>query len=391
MRGALGVVLALVASGCGFSAAGAPGDGKLPIDAPGGGDGAPDGVPDAPPDAVPCYGTLASYCLATVPPATTTFGASKAINTNAASADCSPAFANACVIAAQVIVVNAGVVLTASGTRPLVLVAEDALTVSGTLDVSSRRGATTGAAANGSCGTPSAPQPGAGDTGPQHTAGGGGAGGSFSNNGGDGGNGAGGKSGGNAAAAPTFGFRGGCRGETGAISGPGGTMNAGAGGDSGGVVYLIAGSTLSIGGAVYASGAGGGNGRTVGGGAGGAGSGGLVALEAMAIQVTGMIGANGGGGGGAAGITEGLAGADGANSTNTGTITWNTRAPGGGGSDGQTGDGGRGTDRATATGEAGTNASSGGGGGGGGGSPGVIWYKGTLSGAMLAPIPTLGS
>lgn len=350
-------------------------------------------------DASQCYGTgLVTVCLTTLP----TQGATLATQINTGvDAMCTQIVTPAagpqlCVIAGTSVTVTGTVV--AIGARPLVVIGTQSITIPGTLDVSStitprRRGA--GANFSGCVTTGMV---GGNDRG----GGGGGAGGSFGTIGGNGGTGdlnqnnvpAGVASPGVAVAAqptPTF-LRGGCSGGTGGQ----GDNNTGANpggppGDSGGAVYLIAGSSITIPGSVFASGAGGGvipGGGGVPGqggfeqGGGGAGAGGMIGLDAPTVNVSGRVVANGGGGGGGGGFDGGTFGGNGT------TMAWNARAAAGiGDHPGSADDGGPGSARGLATGLTGVTADAGGGGGGGG--LGVVWIDGTLqNGAMISPAPT---
>jgi hypothetical protein len=182
----------------------------------------------------------------------------------------------------QVCVIYAGRIIAndvrAVGSRPLVLVAVQTITVQATVDAASRRTLGQGAGANtGLCPAPTDP-----------TGGGGGAGGTFQGQGGNGGV-AGSNSQGVAPPPvhPTT-VRGGCSGGASlAIDG-----NPGIGG---GVLYLIAGSAITVGSAgrldVSGAGAFAGDGPGAGGGAGG-----LLVLDAAAFQIQGDLMANGGGG-----------------------------------------------------------------------------------------------
>ncbi len=278
-----------------------------------------------------------------------------------------------CVIAATSFTIDSGVTLTIEDSDPVAIVATGSITISGTLDVSSKHtGPVLGAGGDDvACDSSTLDGMDSGNSG------GGGAGGSFTSKGGDGGDGdntavAGGTAT-PAVAAPSY-LRGGCRGGVGG-DGAGGTTRANAG-DGGGAVYLVAGATITVTGTIDASGAGGRpGGLNLGGGAGG-GSGGMIAFYAMAIDTTGAsIFANGGGGGGGgnAGV-DGLGGHE--PSSPTATPSGGTGASGGNGGDGAFG---------TTAAQSGTNGSSAGantcGGGGGGGGIGVIRV---VSGQSLA-------
>jgi hypothetical protein len=212
---------------------------------------------------------------------------------------------NACLVYATEVSIGTGVTLSAIGSRPLIIASAASIALPGELDVSSRRGAQTGAAANdAACTTRREAE---NDLGGAAGAGGG----SFHGKGGDGGDGdtdnslpQGPASDGNAqkgeaadalAIAPTF-ARGGCRGANGGSeTGPGGG-NGGAGGNGGGAVWLVANDTIDVGGAIRATGAGGEGGGDQSGGGGG-GSGGFIKLAATTLTIGGSISANGGGGG----------------------------------------------------------------------------------------------
>jgi hypothetical protein len=290
-----------------------------------------------------------------------------------------------CVIAGMTVKVSGS--FAAIGTRPLVLIGADSITVSATLDVSSKiaGGLRKGAGAN---------DPGClvGSNGKNDSGGGGGgAGGSFGTVGGGGGEGdhnnnlppdgtALGGMPGAAQATPAV-LRGGCKGSSG---GAGADVPAnqtgGAGGDGGGAVYLIAGNLITISGSgdVFASGAGGFEQ-----GGGGGGSGGMIVLDAPTIQVQGQIAANGGAGAGGGADAGGTPGGDGT------TAMWDKRAPGGNGSIGSPGgDAGKGADGTTINmttnlgGSVGDAA-----GGGGAGGLGLVWTYGSVTGTMISPAP----
>ncbi|MDB4954798.1 MAG: hypothetical protein JWO36_2367 [Myxococcales bacterium] len=401
------VLLALVA-GCSFSAGNAgSGDAHL-SDATDATD-ATDGriVDDAPIDAPNmCFGTTVHVCLTTLPTGPRALPASP-FDTGGTSCDQIVTQTNGpdlCVLAGTTISVSSAFV--AIGSRPLVLVATDSLTVSNTLDVSStiqprRKGA--GANANGCVSTGMV---GTSDMG----GGGGGAGGSFGTVGGNGGIGdtnnnfppAGVAPGGVAAAAQTpQHLRGGCPGGKGGDGDdPGMNPNASPGGpagDSGGAVALIAHNSITIPGGVYASGAGGeatpglsgsnNCGLTNGGfeqGGGGAGAGGMIVIDAPAITIAGRVVANGGAGAGGGGCQGGTSGGDGT------TASWNARAAagtGGANAGGNAGNGAQGTAIGMTTNLNG--ADNGAGAGGGAGGLGVVWIEGALTGGtMMSPAPS---
>jgi hypothetical protein len=258
-----------------------------------------------------------------------------------------------CIKHAATIVIEGDVAWT--GSRPLVLIATQTITIaaSAVLDVS--RGA--GGSGTG-CMSPSTGEPDTA-TGASAGAGGGGAGG-FSIDGGFGGNGQGSGDGGTAGGMIALeSVRGGCPGAKGGNSsaGDGGTR-----GDPGGGVYLIAGDSIQIDGDILANGGGGQGGANKAGG-GGAGSGGLIGLDAPTVTMgaNGTLSANGGGGGeGGGGGSPGEDGDD--------ALAYDDRADGG--SDNSNGSNG-------GYGSIDTNAPTGGqmsgdGGGGGGGGAGYI-------------------
>ena len=267
----------------------------------------------------------------------------------------------------QVCVIYAGRILVtndvrAIGSRPLVLVAVETINVQGTLDAASRRILGQGAGANtGLCPGPKAPS---GESG--------GAGGTYQGKGGDGGTAAP-SSQGTApmAFAPTS-VRGGC---------PGAPSLAASGnpGVGGGVLYLIAGSVITVGGAgrldVSGAGAFAGDGAGAGGGAGG-----LIVLDAAAFQIQGDLMANGGGG--ASGSSGGLASSGGESAAPGSAAAGGPSTVGlfgGAGSAGLVG----------LPGQAGGGTGPGMFGGGGGGGAGWIYYLGgTLSmTTRMSPLP----
>ncbi len=258
-----------------------------------------------------------------------------------------------CVLAAQSITIDEGVILSASGSKPLVLVA-DALDISGTVDIASHRGGQRGPAANASGCNPGA----------DPTAGGGGQGGSFGTVGGVGGDqdplpntrGLAGQS----LVSKTL--RGGCAGASG-----GGSPDTG--GAGGGALLAFATSIAIRGtGVINASGEAGVGGQAGDHGGGGGGSGGMIALAAPTITLMsgGQIFANGAGGGAGTGATVGESGTESVAAT---------VAAQGGAAVGTAGDGGAGFPQAVVAARAGFANGAGGGGGGGGG--GVIRVLGT--------------
>jgi hypothetical protein len=368
-------VLALALGGCGFSSPAAPSNGggngqdagdSMPPD----GSGA-SGTPDA--DAVHvCLGTFVKVC-ADAPRGSLNLMTGM-IDTSdvSTSSKCLPATAyttepavDACVIAGQTIAIPSGNTVSVTGRRRLILLADETLTIAGTLDVAGhRRGLSGPAADSGPCPT--------NFTNPTTaTEGGGGWGGTFGESGNNGGNTPGGGMGGGAGSQlPITALGGGCPGGTGANNGGG--NGGGSGGHGGGAVLLLAGQSITIGGTVNASGAGGTGGKARGGGGGG-GSGGMIVLEAPILKISGKCFANGGGGGeGSSGAFDGAGGGESSAPDAAGNGGASISVGGSGGA------GGVGT-TASKTGSNGSTITAGnppvtdtGGGGAGGGAVGVI-------------------
>ena len=316
---------------------------------------------DAPTDAPGCYGVGFGRVCITPPTGPTTL--SGTLNTDS-SGSCvtytAPTPFDACVIAGtDVTVADVAVV----GSRPLLIVGTQHVTIDGRLGVASHQ-------ATGQSGAGADPTSCATGTLPINS--GGGAGGSYGTVGASGGKpGAGGSPG----AAQIVAMRGGCAGQRGA----GG--NSGAGGAGGGAVYVIAGVDITIAstGSIDASGAGGGGPPPSDQGAGGGGSGGLVGLDAPTVTNDGKIFANGGGGGG--GSDGGNAGQPGGDPTSP-----TMAAPGGVGG-GAGGAGGAGAAGASAP-SAGLDGNGGGGGGGGLGFV-KLFGAGSIGGSgSISPTPS---
>ncbi|MFN0253459.1 MAG: hypothetical protein ACKV2T_41705 [Kofleriaceae bacterium] len=348
----------------------------------------------APGDARLCFGTPHEVCLMTLPSGPRTLPTTIDTDVMCDQVESPAGGVPLCVVSGAQITIND---TRAQGSRPLVIVATETITITGNLDVGSKRGTTPGAGANSAACQMNAIE-GEDDGG----GGGGGGGGGFGANGGNAGLGDTNRSNGGGAGTEATGgtggamsisafIRGGCRG------GDGGSTNGdnngadqgdnhGPGANGGGAVYLIAGTSITVqtGGAIYASGAGGTGGQEFSGAGGGGGSGGLVGLDAPAIVVMGHIAANGGGGGGGAGNTDAGNGGDGAQ---VGTpAAWNQRGAGGtGGEQNPAANtrGGLGGATGNLAGE--VSPASPGGSGGGGGGVGVIWVRGTLTGTQLSP------
>lgn len=288
-----------------------------------------------------------------------------------------------CVVMATTVQIGSGAVLSAFGSRPLVIASTTVLEIFGEIDVSSRRGGRTGPNAQ-ACVVARVPEDDAGGAG-------GAAGGTFVAAGGAGGQGDGDSSigvdgtalGGLPGPAVTLvTLRGGCTGGKGGNQSAGGNQG-GAGGSGGGGLYLTAKQTIVVAstGRIRATGAGGSGGLAQAGGGGG-GSGGFVVIEAPMIAIDGEISANGGGGGeGGANVggtpVTGVAGADGSYGT--------TGAPGGVGTDNRFGYGGDGAAWMTAGGVDGRGSNAAG--GGGGGAVGVIRLLGPRTGSGLVTPP----
>ena len=328
---------------------------------------------DAPADiaseGVVCVGTLVSFCgLATIG----TLALTDTFNTDSdprCQVRNQPAGSPVCVVTGTRVTIPSTVVI--EGSRPLAIVASDAIEVDAALQMSSGSGHVAAGANDASC-------PKGDGASSANDGGGGGAGGSFGAPGGDGGNSGMGPLGGtHGPAVEIASLRGGCAGGSG---GDGGNGGFGVGGASGGAVYLIATNHITISGAVAANGNGG-TGAAAGSddaGGGGGGSGGLVALEAAAIDVLGAVIANGGGGGAAGGNSSSGSNGD------SPSAQYDAAAKGGApsGSGGAGGNGG-----AIGSPAAAGKTPLGGGGGGGGGSVGIVWTKGTLTGTEISPAP----
>ncbi len=303
----------------------------------------------------PLDGGLFEACVftTTVPPLLNTTAGQ--IDTDA---DCNrvvaqqdPAETEVCIVAATNVVIESGITVT--GTRPLVLVALEILSISGTLDASS--GHARAPAAGATSATCAA---GAGEI-PDNGGGGGGAGASFGSMGGAGAEGNDGAGGAVNQIAPRPAYmRGGCAGGAGGDSSAG--PEGGAAGAGGGAVYLIAGTEILISGRINASGAAGLGGRADssgrGSGGGGGGSGGVIGFDApmTTIAAGAILIANGGGGGSGGGTTS--VGQPG------GEANLNVPPHGAAGGVGGSGIGGNGAFAATPA-AAGTQSAGGGGGG----------------------------
>jgi hypothetical protein len=271
--------------------------------------------------------------------------------------------------------INVSSLVRVTGPRPLVLLATNNLTITGTLDAAGHLGGATPGAGPGApftnCISPT------GNLQSSSGGGDGGAGASFMSRGGNNGGGDGRSSSSTAAqadAANPLRLRAGCTGQSASGTAPG------AGGFAGGAVVLMAGNTIDITtGIVNASGGGGGapGGKS---GGGGGGTGGMIAIYAPTIMTgTGTrLAANGGGG--ASGGTGGQAGGE------TDPTTPSMAAQGG--SSCSTG----GDGNASAAAQTGGNGGSNCGGGGGGGGGGYIWISmdPAMASGQFSPAPKQG-
>jgi hypothetical protein len=287
-------------------------------------------------------------------------------NTNAGNALCASGAAvpigwtttfgqpDACFVIANQLAITG--TLNVTGTRPLVLVGVNTLTVNNNIDASANGTVDGPAGPSALCGAPTAAE--------NHVdGGGGGAGGSFMSKGGNGGDGDasdnqadGGNSPNADAADPTV-LRAGCAGQQGG-TGPGA---GGEGGGAGGAVYLI-GNAITIGARIDVSGAGGLGGASDAGAGGGAGSGGMIVIDGLvSLTFTGTLMANGGGAG--QGADTNTPGDDGLSPTAAATVATGGQTADAGGNGGNgfvTGT------QATSGNDGLANQGAGGGGGGGG-------------------------
>lgn len=299
-----------------------------------------------------------------------------------------------CVVALRNLRVRAGGVLSASGSRPLVVLAAGDIEVVGSIDVSAQQGRPGAGGGAGGLGDMLNGEGIANGTAGVHVDSfddGGGGGGGLCGGGGAGGLGGTAAGGPGGAAVPTeltplVGGSGGGRGRGTTLST---SSLAGYGGAGGGAVQLSAFGTLRLAGVVRAGGGGGGGGAaaTFGGAnwgsGGGAGSGGAVLFEAARVEVTtgARVVVAGGGGGGAA--AAGRSGANGGDGTAVpASVGGAGGAPGAAGGDGalRVRDGESGDSNAVPT-------ANGGGGGGGSGCIVARTASGTLSGAAALSTP----
>ncbi|MBK7536579.1 MAG: hypothetical protein IPI49_14645 [Myxococcales bacterium] len=328
---------------------------------------------DLPADPIPCEFQYRDVCLHLSYAVARRFSESITIDTSLDD-DCArpPLVAEGspyCIVAGTTLEIPADVTVRAIGTRPLVLLASQTITIDGTLDVSSSREVVIPPQAAEAIGAGGGTYKGCQSfrRAPEgRPAGGGaGAGGTFAALGGAGGDGnyedipardLGGLTPFDPEPAPTL-LRPGCRGQDGAGAALG--ARGGRGGPAGGAVYVAAKAGITINGTIAANGAGGmGGGAQAGGGGGG--SGGMISLEAPTVARNGKLFANGGGGGEggifAAGEVLGESGADGRQDTMFAA----------GGASALPGKGGDGGARSRPGGEDGTFTNEAGAGGGGG-------------------------
>ncbi len=316
-----------------------------------------------------CYGTgMLVVCFSAQPSGQQSIPTSIDTGGFGCSANVVSGGAGVCVVAGGTIDVPSGAIVSATNPTsgiptPLVLVADDSITIEGTLELGGgHSGATAAGAPFAGCQSGNSPN-----------GSGGGQGGSFGAIGGDGGASSGGSNGGTSGAAlatPTA-LHGGCAGARGGSEG-------GSGGHAGGAVYLIANHAISVSGRLDASGGGGGGtGGDNGIGGGGGGAGGMIVLDAPSIAIDGAVCAIGGSG--AAGATTGQSQSGG--DATGGTTACTPGAPGtsssGAGNGGLGGVGGAGG--------MGTTGTSGGGGGGGGSTGWIKLYGARTGGGPLQP------
>ncbi len=361
----------MVLLGCSFE------HGTVTSGSPDGGINGSDDI-DAPPSGTLCLGAAAYQVC--VPHPTMSVTVSGLIDT-ATAAECAPAQPSGWLAAGQpesCFIFGTSISISGTarfvGARPVVLFASNDISISGTLDASSKRGeAKSGPGAPAPSCRSFTQNPEENSSGP-----GGGAGGTFMTKGGNGGD-------GNASnvegRAPNpepkpMRLRAGCNGQRGGV----GDEPPGPPGAGGGAVYLVAGGTITISGIINASGAGGANGNneaTKSGGSGG-GSGGMIKLHATSIAVGagGAVMANGGGA--ASGSDE-----NGGGNFGSDPQAASMRAPGGARvSNSGAGGGGFAIGMPAVDGAKATGNNTGGGGGGGGG--GYIQSNVRLTGGSIS-------
>src|SRR3954447_19980235 len=155
-------VLALALGACGFSSSAASDNGNgSDQDA---GDAMPNGSDSGTSGTGPqrvCLGTFVKVCAAAPRGALNLMTATVDTSDVSPTSKCLPATTyttipavDACVIASQTITIPSGNTLSATGTRPLIVFADETLTIAGTLDAAShRRGLPGPAADSGPCPT----------------------------------------------------------------------------------------------------------------------------------------------------------------------------------------------------------------------------------------------
>jgi len=359
-------------AGCSFNAS-APGNNGNHDASVAVGDGPAAPPIDAPPGAT-CYGPAGwQACFTTLPAGAKMLP--KDINTDGGAPCVAPPAGwgapqpAACFIIGDTITVP-GTGTTATGRKPLVLVAKSLITVTGELDFVTKGAPPTECQMFGKDPNPAA----VGNVG-----GGGGAGGSFVTQAGNGGNGDKGSQNGQAGpfdvAAPSY-LRGGCPGQAGGAAQANDAGPVGLGGSS---VYLLSGGEIALQGSINASGTGGGGGDKRAGGSGG-GSGGMIVLFGATITIAAapapVLIANGGGGGGGSIGNKAGPGSDPSVASAT------TPTPG-------SGNGGNGYPATANALDGNGGAGTGEGGGGGGGAAGYIQSNRPLTGATVSPSVTL--
>lgn len=359
-----------------------------------------DGVVDGEPgiDARSCFGA-GDYevCLAPsqIPTMQFTWGTAGTFDTGTGNTGClatQPASwaaagqPDACFVVATAVAISANMAV--SGTRPLVLLGTETVTITAEIDVASHAGkAGPGAPAQSGCPAFTI-TPADNDNG-----GGGGAGASFMSQGGPGGDGNAGNSPNGAAGAPLANpplrLRAGCSGQDGGTGH--GSAGQGIGGVGGGALYVVAGTSITLlaGSIINASGQGGTRAGRQGGGGGG-GSGGMIVLHAPAITSSGSIVLANGGGGSSGGDDTGATNGGGEAGEDQDADDPSSAPEGGAGTD-NAGNGGDGYYEANSTVNEAKNGTPGmgnRGGGAGGGAKGYIQSNIALTG-VTSPSPVI--
>lgn len=281
------------------------------------------------------------------------------------------------VYVAKSMTILSGQNLTVTGSHPLVFVALDTITITGTLNGNARDDVAVGGGQTQKTSHAPGAGPGGGGAGTTAAAGGGG---SYCGTGGEGAAESGsvsqsGKTYGSPAIAPL-------------VGGSSGGAGSGSAGSGGGAIQLVAGTSITIAatGLIHVGAGGGGFGGISTQEANGGGSGGSILLESVAVTIAGTLAANGGGGG--AGTSMDVGGTPplnpgGANATANATLAAGGRAGIGPSS------GGNGSAATSENGTAGsfTSGHSAGGGGGGAGRIRINTKSGAamITGATLSP------